>query len=330
VAAEAVSDSASGPEASFGPVANGRASRSLNGITERGDHAQRSYTTLPTLRAPVSSSSPTIKLSIAMAAFNEERTILHAVEGILTNTFPCDVELIVIDDGSTDRTAELLARVTDPRLIVRHHDRNRGKGAALLSALALASGSYIIPFDADLEYLPEDVVRLLDPVLKGRCTIVYGARLFGYNTRYRSYRYAVGNKTLTRLANILYDACLSDLHTCLKLIPTDVWRSLNLREAGFGLDTEITAMLLRCGVRPFEVPVSYLGRSHAQGKKITWRDAVACVRILLRVRLRRRSRISSVDSDAGLEYRFIPDRPDAPYVGAADEASQEYINVAAQ
>ncbi len=263
-----------------------------------------------------------MRLSIIMAAFNEERTIIKAVEGVLQNDYPCDIELLVIDDGSTDDTGKLLAAVTDPRVVVYRHETNKGKGAALLSASALATGSYILPFDADLEYVAEDVNRLIDPVLKGRCSVVYGVRLFGYNTCYRSYRYAIGNKTLTRMANILYDACLSDLHTCLKLIPTPMFGSLVLRESGFGLDTEITASLLRRGVRPFEVPVSYFGRSHAEGKKISWRDAAKCVWILFRVRFRPQpQRQALVTTDAQTACGVVIDR--AAGAGAQTRASRD-------
>jgi len=123
--------------------------------------------------------------------------------------------------------------------------------------------------------------------MKRRYEVVYGVRLFGFNTVYQSYRYAMGNRLLTRAVNILFDANLSDLHTCLKLVPLELFRSLTLRERGFGLDTELTAALLRLGIRPFEVPVSYYSRSHSQGKKINWRDAFACLAILLRVRTAR-------------------------------------------
>lgn len=228
-------------------------------------------------------------LSIIMAAYNEERSIARAVEGVLACDYPCLIELIIVDDGSTDRTPEFLADITDARVVVHRHEVNRGKGAALLSAAALAQGTYILPFDADLEYAPEDIAKLLEPVLRGRSAVVYGSRLFGFNTVYPSFGFALANRILTRFANILYNACLSDLHTCLKLMPTELLRSMPLRESGFGLDSEITASLLRAGVRPFEVPVSYVGRSKAQGKKINWRDGLECVWILLRVRLRRRS-----------------------------------------
>lgn len=230
-----------------------------------------------------------VKLSILMCAFNEERTIVRAISEVLAEDYPCDIELIVVDDGSTDATPTLLAHISDPRLTVHSHPGNQGKGAALLSAAAIARGTHILPFDADLEYSPEDIGRMVHPVLAGRCDVVYGARVFGFNTVYRSYRYALGNRMLTRMANILFDAYLSDLHTCMKLIPLAMFRNLNPREPGFGLDTEVTALLLRAGVRPFEVPVSYYSRSHDQGKKITWRDALVCMAILLRVRLRHSS-----------------------------------------
>jgi dolichol-phosphate hexosyltransferase len=228
-----------------------------------------------------------LSLSILMAVYNEEKTITRVIDEILQAKFPCDIELIVVNDGSTDRTPMLLSRVDDPRVTVLHHLANEGKGAAILAAAALATGTHILPFDADLEYEPEDIPRMLEPVLKGRCEVVYGARLFGYNTVYPSYIYAAGNRLLTRMANILFNAHLTDLHTCLKLVPLVMLRSLDLHEKGFGLDSEITAGLLRRGIRPFEVPVNYYGRSHAEGKKIKWRDALTCARILLRVRVQK-------------------------------------------
>jgi dolichol-phosphate hexosyltransferase len=238
--------------------------------------------------------SAEFKLSIIMAAYNEEETITDAVLEVLEVDYPCDVELLVVDDGSTDATPRLLAQLDDPRLVVIHHSTNAGKGAAVLSAVAAATGTHMLPFDADLEYMPDDILRLIEPVLRGRCNVVYGVRLFGCNTVYRSFLYAVGNKIFTRTANILFGAWLSDLHTCLKLVPIDVVRGLPLRETGFGLDTEVSASLLRSGIRPFEVPVSYFSRSHEEGKKINWRDAVACLWILLRVRATPRSQFRQV------------------------------------
>jgi dolichol-phosphate hexosyltransferase len=256
-----------------------------------------------------------IKLSILMAAYNEERTIARAVHGILQTSFPCEVELIVVDDGSSDATPDLLKAIDDPRVIVHRHAKNQGKGASILTALSLATGTHMVPFDADLEYAPEDIADLLGPVIKGRCDVVYGVRLFGCNTVYQSYRYAIGNKVLTHFTNILYNSYLNDLHTCLKLIPLPMLRELKLSETGFGLDTQVTALLLRSGVRPFEVPVSYYSRSHEQGKKINWRDAVKCVWILLRTRVssskRTRSSVTAepaqlqgTDDSRGPHFRY--------------------------
>ena len=249
--------------------------------------------------------TPTLKISILMCAFNEERTIARAIREVLSVEYPCDIELIVVDDGSRDSTAKVVEEFTDPRLVLHKHEKNKGKGAALRTAVSLATGTHILPFDADLEYTPKDIPRLVDPILTGRFDVVYGTRLFGYNTVYQSFRYAVGNKVLTTMTNILFDSFLSDLHTCLKLMPLELFQSLDLREKGFGLDTELTATLLRLGVRPFEVPVSYYSRSHAQGKKINAGDAVDCLHILFRVRTRRKSRLTkpvvAADSADALE-----------------------------
>jgi len=232
-----------------------------------------------------------LKISILMCAFNEQQRIEQAINEVLTTRYPCDVELIVVDDGSTDDTALVAEKIRDPRLTVYRHEVNQGKGRALRTAADYATGTHILPFDADLEYSSEDIPRLIEPLIKRRYNVVYGARIFGFNTVYQSYRYAVGNRMFTRLANMLFDASISDLHTCLKLVPLALFRRLDLRQPGFGLDTELTAVLLRLGIRPFEVPISYYSRSHAQGKKINWHDALACVAILLRVRTRRKKRL---------------------------------------
>lgn len=275
----------------------------------------------PNLHNDIAVDTPAFKLSILMPAYNEQGTIIRAIDEILRTDYPCEIELIVVDDGSTDSTSSLLSQVRDNRLIVHRHQVNQGKGAALRSAASFATGTHMIPFDADLEYMAEDIPKMLAPVLKGRCNVVYGVRLFGCNTVYQSYRYAVGNRVLTLMSNMLFNAHISDLHTCLKLIPSGMLRELDLSESRFGLDTEVTALLLRQGVRPFEVPVSYYSRSHAQGKKITWRDAVRCVWILLRVRLWTRSSRRSTDEIHARDDRYnaIASRP----------ASQSALRIAA-
>lgn len=246
-----------------------------------------------------------VKLSILMAAYNEERTIMKVVHGILQARFPCEVELIVVDDGSVDATPDLLKEIDDPRVIIHRHAKNSGKGASILTALSLATGTHMVPFDADMEYAPEDIGSMLAPVIKGRADVVYGVRLFGCNTVYQSYRYAVGNKVMTHFANVLYNSALNDMHTCLKLVPLPLMRELSLTETGFGLDTQVTARLLLTGVRPFEVPVSYYSRSHEQGKKINWRDAVRCLWILVRTRVagRKRVKVKAVAEPAEMQGR---------------------------
>jgi len=230
-------------------------------------------------------STPYVLLSIVMPAFNEARTIRRAVQHVLGASYPCEVELIVVDDGSVDGTAALLDDIEDERLVVTRHTHNMGKGAAILTGMSVARGTHLLPFDADMEYSAFDIARLLEPVIEGRTDVVYGTRLFGVNTVYRSFRYKVGNQAMTFAANLLFDSALSDLHSCLKLVPLPMLREMRLVELGFGLDTEITANVLRFGARPFEVPVSYHARSHSEGKKINWRDAVRCMQVLGRVRM---------------------------------------------
>ena len=220
-----------------------------------------------------------------MPAYNECATISQAVQRVLSAQYPCDLELIIVDDGSIDGTREILATMDDPRATMVYHECNRGKGAALQTAVQMATGTHIVPFDADLEYNPADLGAMMVPIMDGRCDVVYGVRLVGMNTRYQSYRHALGNRVLTFVARVLFDAAVSDIHTCLKIVPAELLRSLRLTQPGFGYDTELTAKLLRLGVRPFEVPVSYHSRSVVQGKKITWRDALKCLEILAWVRM---------------------------------------------
>jgi glycosyltransferase involved in cell wall biosynthesis len=219
-----------------------------------------------------------------MPAYNEERTILEAVSSVLRAEFPCEVELIVVDDGSSDATGEILSLLRDPRLTVITHPHNLGKGAALKTAAAGAIGTYVVPFDSDLEYDAGDLVTMMQPVLQGRCHVVYGTRVFGVNTRYQSYRHAMGNRALTLAANVLFNSYISDMHTCLKLIPASLFRQLRLSESGFALDTELTVKILKSGLRPFEVPVTYHSRSPEEGKKLTWRAGVHSLRVMARVR----------------------------------------------
>lgn len=227
-----------------------------------------------------------VKLSILMPVYNEEAHVAEALKQTLAVDYPCDVEVIVVDDGSRDGTADVLSRIDDPRVRVITHPRNRGKGAAINTAARHAQGDYLVILDADMEYDPQDLPKLLAPVLDGRAQVVYGNRVFGAHTAY-SFWYVMGNKAITTAANIFYNSYLGDLETCFKLMPVSLFRSLNIRSRGFGIEAEITAKLLRRKIKPYEVPISYRARSREDGKKITWRDGVEALWILGRERVRR-------------------------------------------
>jgi dolichol-phosphate hexosyltransferase len=225
-----------------------------------------------------------MKLSILMPVYNEVATLTSAVKEVLDVDYPCEIELVVVDDGSTDGTRKLYDTFAgDSRVSIHLHDRNRGKGAAIATAAAVATGDYLIMCDADLEYSPAQIPSLLEPVLAGEAEVVYGTRTFGSHNSY-SFVYVMGNKAVTTFANVLFNCYISDLETCFKLIPTALYRQLRVRETGFGMEAEITGKVLRRGIRPYEVPISYNARSREAGKKLTWRDGVEALWILSRER----------------------------------------------
>jgi dolichol-phosphate hexosyltransferase len=227
-----------------------------------------------------------VKLSILMPVYNEQDRVADAIKQALNVDYPCQIELVVVDDGSRDGTAEILGRIDDPRVRVIIHPRNQGKGAAIRTAAGAAAGEYMVILDADLEYDPEDIPKLLQPVLDGHTKVVYGNRTFGSHSSF-SFWYVMGNKAVTTAANILFNCYLGDLETCFKLMPVELYRSLDIRSRGFGMEAEITGKLLRRRYRPYEVPISYRARTREEGKKITWRDGVEALWILTRERLRR-------------------------------------------
>ena len=228
------------------------------------------------------------ELSIVMPVFNEHATIADAVGQALAAELPVtDVELVIVDDHSTDGTREWLRAQEWPehvRLLL--HDRNRGKGGAIATALEHARGAYMTILDADLEYQAANIGPLLEPLLRGDADAVYGVRGFDARSAY-SFWYVLGNKVVTTAANALYNTWLSDIMTCQKVLPTALFRAMDLRESGFAFEAEITARLVRAGVRIYEVPISYQARSREEGKKLTGLDGLRVVRTLLRCRFDR-------------------------------------------
>jgi glycosyltransferase involved in cell wall biosynthesis len=227
-----------------------------------------------------------LALTILMPVYNEAGTVLAAIEDALTAELPVERrELIVVEDGSTDGTRELLRSAELPdNVTLVEHDRNRGKGAALRTGLRHATGDYTAVLDADLEYHAADLATLLGPVLAGDATVVFGTRMWSSHAAY-SFWYVMGNKAVTFATNVLYNCWISDVMTCHKLMETELFRSLRLREPGFAIEPEITARTLRAGHRVYEVPVSYRARSRAAGKKLTAADGLRVLRTLIRCRL---------------------------------------------
>jgi glycosyltransferase involved in cell wall biosynthesis len=216
-----------------------------------------------------------MRLSVVMPVFNEEKTVEMIVARVLS--VPRLFELVVVDDASTDATAQALARVVDPRVRVFRHSRNQGKGAALRTAFAQVRGEVVIIQDADLEYDPKDYPRLLGPIEENLADVVYGSRFTGETRRVLFYWHYVGNRFLTTLSNMLTNLNLTDMETCYKAFRSDVLREIRFRSDRFGIEPEFTAKIARKGYRVYETSISYHGRDYAAGKKITWRDGLKAV-----------------------------------------------------
>jgi glycosyltransferase involved in cell wall biosynthesis len=227
-------------------------------------------------------------LSILMPVYNERERVERAISSVLATKLPTDFELIVVDDGSSDGTSEILRSSGnwDGRVRLLEHSENQGKGAAVKTALSEAAGDFAAIFDADLEYEPSDLARLMPPLLDGRANACFGVRAFdGYTSH--SFLYVLGNKGVTLVANLLFNVYLRDIMTCHKMIRTELFRSLPLRETGFAIEPEIAARLVQRGERIFEVPVQYRARSTVEGKKLTAADGFRVVRTLMRCKFSR-------------------------------------------
>jgi glycosyltransferase involved in cell wall biosynthesis len=223
-------------------------------------------------------------LSILMPVYNESERVERAIADVLQTELPSEFELIVVDDGSTDGTREILRNGNwDERVRLLEHAQNQGKGAAVQTALAQAKGEFAAIFDADLEYDPADLGLLMPPLLDGRANASFGVRAFdGYTSH--SFLFVLGNKGVTLACNVLFNVYLHDIMTCHKMIRTDIFQSLPLRSPGFAIEPEITARLVQRGERIYEVPVHYRARATDEGKKLTALDGFRVIGTLLRCR----------------------------------------------
>jgi glycosyltransferase involved in cell wall biosynthesis len=226
------------------------------------------------------------QLTVVMPVYNERATVLGVLERL--RAVPLSKQIVVVDDASSDGSGELLDGVADPELEVLHHERNRGKGAALRTGFARARGRIVVIQDADLEYDPVDIPALVQPILEGRADVVFGSRLIGGRPqRVHLFWHKVGNRVLSLLTNVLYNTTLSDMETGYKAFTLEVLRAIEpLRESDFRIEPELTAKICRGGFRLYELPIAYYGRSVAEGKKITWRDGFPAMWALVRYRFR--------------------------------------------
>jgi glycosyltransferase involved in cell wall biosynthesis len=227
------------------------------------------------------------KLSVIVPVFNERNTLVEILRRMRAVELPDGIEseIIVVDDGSSDGTRDVLRQLGDSTVRVVMHDVNRGKGAAVRTGFEHATGEFILVQDADLEYDPEDWPKLLAPVLRGRARVVYGSRFTG-ERRNMLLLHWIGNRFLSLTTNVLYNTTLSDMETCYKLLERSLIEDLQLQSNKFDIEPEITAKVLKRGVRIYEVPISYSGREFDEGKKITWRDGFSALWTLVKYRFR--------------------------------------------
>ncbi len=223
------------------------------------------------------------KLSVIVPVFNERNTVVEVVRRMRAVDLPVDREIVLVDDGSDDGTRSVLTQLSDSTVRVVLHPHNRGKGAAVRTGLLHVTGDLVIIQDADLEYDPEDWPKLLRPMMKGNAQVVYGSRFTG-ERRNMLYLHWLGNRFLSLVTNVLYNTTLSDMETGYKLFDRRVLQGIELRSERFEFEPEITAKVLRQGIRIYEVPISYAGREPSEGKKITWFDGFSALWTLVKYR----------------------------------------------
>ena len=226
-----------------------------------------------------------LRLSVVIPVYNEEATVERLIARV--REVALDIEVVCIDDASTDGTLAVLERLAETRVIdvLARHEKNRGKGAAVRTGIEHATGDVIVIQDADLEYDPRELPRLLEPIADGRADAVFGSRFLSGPHRVLYFWHRVGNGVLTLVSNMLTDLNLTDMETCYKMVRADLLKTLPLRTDRFGIEPELTARLAQAGARIYEVPISYNGRTYAEGKKIGWKDGVAAFWHILRANL---------------------------------------------
>jgi glycosyltransferase involved in cell wall biosynthesis len=225
-----------------------------------------------------------MKLSIIIPVYNEAETILKILKEV--ESTPYQKEIIVVDDGSTDGTKEIVEQLKGKDIKKVFHEKNQGKGAAIRSALPLIEGDIVIIQDADLEYHPDEYSLLIDPIVKDRADVVYGSRFVGAHRCFLFTHY-MGNKIVNLIANILYNTTLTDFMTCYKAFRSQIIKSIDIFSKRFGFEAEITGEVFKRGLRVYEVPISYSGRNYSQGKKIKWKDFFVVVWWLIRTKFKK-------------------------------------------
>ena len=228
-------------------------------------------------------------LSVIVPVYNERNTVAEVIRRIRAVILPVDVEVIVVNDGSSDGTDKVLAALGDSTVRVINHEANKGKGAAIRTGMEAVKGDLVLIQDADLEYDPNDWSRLLEPILRRKTQVVYGSRFTGERKNMMPLHW-MGNRFLSLVTNVLYSSTLSDMETCYKMFDRRVLEGITIESDRFDFEPEITAKILRRGYRIYEVPISYAGREADEGKKITWRDGIGALKALIKYRFTRLDR----------------------------------------
>jgi glycosyltransferase involved in cell wall biosynthesis len=226
-----------------------------------------------------------MKLSVIVPVYNEVHTILKIIQKV--REVPLDIEILVVDDGSTDGTREVL-RESGEGIKLFFHETNRGKGAAIRTAVPHLTGDLVVIQDADLEYDPFEYTRLILPIVEGKADVVYGSRFLGGPHRVLLFWHSLGNKVVTTLSNMLTNMNLTDMETGYKVFRAEVLKNIRIESDRFGFEPEITAKIAKMGCRIYEIPISYWGRDYTEGKKINWKDGIAALYWILKYNLFRK------------------------------------------